>query len=52
MLDAYCRRESLWGSDAGDFKPSRWADGSTYKEDALGPYANLFAIIILNLASC
>ncbi|KAJ7917419.1 cytochrome P450 [Mycena leptocephala] len=42
---SYQRRESLWGSDAGDFKPSRWTDGSTYKEDALGPYANLLSFL-------
>ncbi|KAJ6586597.1 hypothetical protein B0H10DRAFT_1832604, partial [Mycena sp. CBHHK59/15] len=36
---------SLWGSDAGEFKPSRWMDGTTYKGDALGPYANLLSFL-------
>ncbi|KAJ7939544.1 cytochrome P450 [Mycena leptocephala] len=40
---SYQRHESLWGSDAGEFKPSRWTDGTTYKGDALGPYANLLS---------
>jgi hypothetical protein len=35
------RLESRWGADAHEFNPSRWLDGTPYKGEALGPYANL-----------
>ncbi|KAJ7455721.1 cytochrome P450 [Mycena latifolia] len=46
-LGAYQRMESLWGSDAHEFKPSRWLDGDPYKGQigAGGPYANLLAFM-------
>ncbi|KAJ7361007.1 cytochrome P450 [Mycena albidolilacea] len=34
------------GTDADQFKPSRWIEGDPYKGKALGPYANLFAILL------
>ncbi|KAJ7266345.1 cytochrome P450, partial [Mycena rebaudengoi] len=44
-LASYQRLESLWGSDAAEFKPSRWIDGTTYKGTVLGPYANLLSFL-------
>jgi hypothetical protein len=35
------RLESLWGTDADEFKPSRWLEGEPCAGQALGPYANL-----------
>ncbi|KAJ7262934.1 cytochrome P450 [Mycena rebaudengoi] len=40
---SYQRLESLWGSDADEWKPSRWIEGTTYKGDAVGPYSNLLS---------
>ncbi|KAF7336324.1 Cytochrome P450 [Mycena venus] len=42
-LASYNRLESRWGSDAHEFRPSRWIDGTvvSHSEDAVGPYANL-----------
>jgi hypothetical protein len=37
--------EALWGSDAEQFKPSRWLEGNPCKGKALGPYAHLLASI-------
>ncbi|KAJ6562191.1 cytochrome P450 [Mycena capillaripes] len=39
----YHRLESRWGDDAMEFKPSRWLNGTTYKGEAVGPYANLLS---------
>ncbi|KAJ6522716.1 cytochrome P450, partial [Mycena capillaripes] len=36
---------SRWGSDAHEFKPSRWLDGTASQTDALGPYANLLTFL-------
>ncbi|KAJ7262937.1 cytochrome P450 [Mycena rebaudengoi] len=40
---SYQRLESLWGSDADEWKPSRWIEGTMYKGDAVGPYSNLLS---------
>ncbi|KAJ6529787.1 cytochrome P450 [Mycena capillaripes] len=39
----YHRLESRWGDDAMEFKPSRWLTGTTYKGEAVGPYASLLS---------
>ncbi|KAJ6621509.1 cytochrome P450 [Mycena sp. CBHHK59/15] len=38
---SYQRLTSLWGSDANEFKPSRWPEGTASQGEALGPYAHL-----------
>ncbi|KAJ7894580.1 cytochrome P450 [Mycena leptocephala] len=40
-IASYQRMEALWGSDAEQFKPSRWLEGNPCKGKALGPYAHL-----------
>ncbi|KAJ6541691.1 cytochrome P450 [Mycena capillaripes] len=40
-IASYQRMEALWGSNADEFKPSRWLDGDPCKGKALGPYAHL-----------
>ncbi|KAJ7032949.1 cytochrome P450 [Mycena alexandri] len=44
-IGSYQRLESRWGPDAGEFNPSRWLDGKTYKGEAVGPYANLLSFL-------
>ncbi|KAJ7447244.1 cytochrome P450, partial [Mycena latifolia] len=39
------RLEDLWGSDADEFKPSRWLEGDPCSGQALGPYAQLLAFL-------
>ncbi|KAJ7635192.1 cytochrome P450 [Roridomyces roridus] len=41
-IASYQRLESLWGPDAGEFRPLRWVEGVNYRgEYGIGPYANL-----------
>ncbi|KAJ7635197.1 cytochrome P450 [Roridomyces roridus] len=41
-IASYQRLESLWGADAGEFRPLRWVEGVNYRgEYGIGPYANL-----------
>ncbi|KAJ7147991.1 cytochrome P450 [Mycena filopes] len=40
-IASYQRLEALWGSDADEFKPSRWMNGDPCKGNAVGPYAHL-----------
>ncbi|KAJ7760796.1 cytochrome P450 [Mycena olivaceomarginata] len=40
-IAAYHRLESIWGPDAGEFKPSRWLEKDLCKGPALGPHASL-----------
>ncbi|KAJ6536451.1 cytochrome P450 [Mycena vulgaris] len=42
---SYQRLESFWGTDAHEFKPSRWLEGSACRGDALGPYSHLLAFL-------
>ncbi|KAJ6564377.1 cytochrome P450 [Mycena capillaripes] len=42
-MGAYHRLPSIWGADAGEFKPSRWLEGEPCKGSALGPYASLLS---------
>ncbi|KAJ7879816.1 cytochrome P450 [Mycena leptocephala] len=42
---SYHRLVSRWGSDAHEFKPSRWLDGTASQTDAIGPYANLLTFL-------
>ncbi|KAJ6541672.1 cytochrome P450 [Mycena capillaripes] len=42
-VGAYQRMEALWGTDAHEFKPSRWLEGDPCAGQALGPYAHLLA---------
>ncbi|KAF7355997.1 Cytochrome P450 [Mycena venus] len=42
---SYHRLASRWGSDAHEFKPSRWLDGTASQTDAIGPYANLLTFL-------
>ncbi|KAJ6601129.1 cytochrome P450 [Mycena vulgaris] len=44
-LGAYQRLEALWGTDAHEFKPSRWLKGDPCTGQALGPYAHLLAFL-------
>ncbi|KAJ7847403.1 cytochrome P450, partial [Mycena leptocephala] len=44
-IASYQRLESRWGADAHEFNPSRWLDGTPYKGEALGPYANLMSFL-------
>ncbi|KAJ7635067.1 cytochrome P450 [Roridomyces roridus] len=44
-IASYQRLESLWGIDAGEFKPLRWVEGSAYRGEAIGPYANLLTFL-------
>ncbi|KAJ7870890.1 cytochrome P450 [Mycena leptocephala] len=41
-IGSHQRLDSRWGKNPHEFNPSRWLDGETYQEDAIGPYANLF----------
>ncbi|KAJ7605065.1 cytochrome P450 [Mycena polygramma] len=36
-IASYQREEALWGSDANDFKPSRWLEGDPFKGKSIGP---------------
>ncbi|KAJ6541681.1 cytochrome P450 [Mycena capillaripes] len=40
-IASYQQVEALWGSDAAEFKPSRWLKGDPCKGKALGPYGHL-----------
>ncbi|KAF8177935.1 cytochrome P450, partial [Mycena galopus ATCC 62051] len=42
-IASYQRLESRWGTDAHDFNPSRWLDGTVTQGTAIGPYANLLS---------
>ncbi|KAJ7192463.1 cytochrome P450, partial [Mycena pura] len=42
-IASYQRMESRWGDDANTFRPSRWLDGTVYRGEAIGPYANLLS---------
>ncbi|KAJ7926966.1 cytochrome P450 [Mycena leptocephala] len=44
-IASYQRLESRWGTDAREFNPSRWLDGTVYRGDATGPYANLLSFL-------
>ncbi|KAJ7244503.1 cytochrome P450 [Mycena rebaudengoi] len=44
-IASYQRLESLWGSDAHKFRPSRWLDGTVHQGEAVGPYANLLSFL-------
>ncbi|KAJ6601149.1 cytochrome P450 [Mycena vulgaris] len=44
-IASYQRLEVLWGSDADQFKPSRWLNGDPCKGQALGPYAHLLTFV-------
>jgi cytochrome P450 len=46
------RLESRWGEDAHQFRPSRWLDGTVSKGEAIGPYANLYAVLSIPLRDC
>jgi cytochrome P450 len=46
------RLESRWGEDAHQFRPSRWLDGTVSKGEAIGPYANLYAVPSIPLRDC
>jgi hypothetical protein len=39
------RLESRWGADSHDFNPFRWLDGTEFRKEAVGPYANLYVKI-------
>ncbi|KAJ7216799.1 cytochrome P450 [Mycena rebaudengoi] len=53
-IASYQRLESLWGSDAHKFRPSRWLDGTVHQGEAVGPYANLwrFAVLEMQVTLC
>ncbi|KAJ7635191.1 cytochrome P450 [Roridomyces roridus] len=42
-IASYQRLEAIWGADAGEFKPTRWIEGTGSRQGAaaIGPYANL-----------
>ncbi|KAJ6489597.1 cytochrome P450 [Mycena vitilis] len=40
-IASYQRETALWGSDANDFKPSRWLESDPCKGKSIGPYAHL-----------
>ncbi|KAJ6564433.1 cytochrome P450 [Mycena capillaripes] len=42
-IGSYHRLTSVWGSDAGVFRPSRWLEEDPCKGAALGPYASVLA---------
>jgi len=44
-IASYQRLESRWGTDAHEFNPSRWLDGTVYRGDATCPYANLLSFL-------
>lgn len=44
-VGAYQRLEAIWGSDADEFRPSRWLAGDPCTGQALGPYAQLLAFL-------
>ncbi|KAJ7445501.1 cytochrome P450 [Mycena galericulata] len=44
-IASYQRLESRWGADAHEFKPSRWIEGTAYRGEAIGPYANLLSFM-------
>ncbi|KAJ7085203.1 cytochrome P450 [Mycena belliarum] len=48
-IASYHRLESQWGTDAEDFRPSRWIDGSVNKGEAIGPWSrkNLLSLSFL-----
>ncbi|KAF7378305.1 Cytochrome P450 [Mycena sanguinolenta] len=50
-IAAYHRLTSIWGTDAEEFKPSRWLEKDPCKGPALGPHASLYAIWVYLFAS-
>ncbi|KAJ7890169.1 cytochrome P450 [Mycena olivaceomarginata] len=44
-IAAYQRLESRWGADSHDFNPFRWLDGTEFRKEAVGPYANLLSFL-------
>ncbi|KAJ7629465.1 cytochrome P450 [Mycena polygramma] len=44
-IASYQRLPSIWGSEAEEFNPARWLEGSAYKGEAFGPYANLLSFL-------
>ncbi|KAF8175963.1 cytochrome P450 [Mycena galopus ATCC 62051] len=44
-IASYQRLEPRWGTDAHEFNPSRWLDGTVSAGDAVGPYANLLSFL-------
>ncbi|KAJ6487786.1 cytochrome P450 [Mycena sanguinolenta] len=49
-IGSYHRLPSIWGSDAGEFKPSRWLEQVPCKGPALGPHASLVVELQVFLA--
>ncbi|KAJ7635198.1 cytochrome P450 [Roridomyces roridus] len=45
-IASYQRLEAIWGADAGEFKPTRWIEGTGSRQGsaAIGPYANLLVV--------
>ncbi|KAJ7194666.1 cytochrome P450 [Mycena pura] len=42
-IASYQKFEPVWGSDADQYRPSRWLDGIPCKGQALGPYSHLLS---------
>ncbi|KAJ7220841.1 cytochrome P450 [Mycena pura] len=44
-IASYNRLTSLWGPDAGEFRPSRWLEEQPCKGSAIGPHASLLSFL-------